>query len=182
MSEGREEGGAQVQAEVRRRGADYVILLRPDSSTGSRVRGCLVPVLGPWLLKGLRSPLRRQLRPSCHLNMDSASQGTSRWAWTASHSGGRGSAPLGPLSLYGSDSRPLSGRQALDLKAPDGRGVSSVLPRRLGLPWDRPEAAFLGALPVPGVCELQTSPCAVRHLRPSIFRWAPGNTPSGVGL
>ncbi|CAO2577218.1 Tumor protein D54, partial [Lemmus lemmus] len=73
--EGREEGGAQAQAEVRRRGADYVIRLRPDSSTGSRVRGCQVPVLGPWLLQCLRSPLRRQLRPSCHLNMDSASQG-----------------------------------------------------------------------------------------------------------
>lgn len=40
MSEGRELGGAQTQAEVRRRGTDYVILPRPDSSTGSRVRGC----------------------------------------------------------------------------------------------------------------------------------------------
>lgn len=60
--------------------------------------------------------------------------------------------PLGPFSLCGSNSRPLFGRQAFDLKAPDGRGVGSVLPRRLGVPWDRPEAAFLGALPVPRVC------------------------------
>lgn len=181
MSEGGEEGGAQAQAEVRRRGADYVILLRSDSSTGSRVRGCQVPVLRPWLLQGLRSSLRLQLRSSCHPNMDSASQGTSRRAWAASHSGSRGSAPRSsqPLRVRFTASpadRPLTSRLLMVVVWVLSCHGAWASP---GIALKRPSSAPCRFLEF---ANSRHSPCASRHLRPSIFRRAPGNTPSGVGL
>lgn len=96
---------------------------------------------------GLRQPRYPQLGRDCASFLSSES---------------RDSVPRSPQPLL-VDPQSLFGRQALDLKAPDGLGVCAfALIRPLGLPWEHLEAASLGSLSVPRVPDI--SPYAVHPL------------------